>query len=154
MNKPLKNERDEDVFLSYAKKAFLQSTCSKVFSTSEEENADFDEDDKTEVINALNNNIEAITFYHTSNFTRFVSPQISKITIREVIHLTRTNFAKILRKTLQQITDLFNAFCRARYFPDNLKTAKMIFILRKGKPPGHTEGYHRISLLEFFAKIF
>ena len=63
-------------------------------------------------------------------------------------------YRELPRRGIVYITRLFNAALRMRYVPSTWKSAKMIVILKPGKPPEDPSSYRPISLLPIIAKLF
>ncbi|GJQ78660.1 hypothetical protein Trydic_g11763 [Trypoxylus dichotomus] len=60
----------------------------------------------------------------------------------------------IPRKTLAQISYIFNAAFKLHHFPSPWKTAMVILISKPGKEPHLATSYRPISLLPAISKIF
>ncbi len=58
------------------------------------------------------------------------------------------------RKGVVMLTQLFNTVLRIRYIPKDWKKAKIIMLLKPGKPPEDPTSYRPISLLSVIAKLF
>ena len=67
--------------------------------------------------------------------------------------MTREVIRKLPNSVLRAVTALFNASLALGYFPQALKSAVVIFILKPGKDPTDPASYRPISLLEILAKI-
>lgn len=63
-------------------------------------------------------------------------------------------YRELPRRGIVYITRLFNAALRMRHIPLSWKSAKMIVILKPGKPPEDPSSYRPISLLPIIAKLF
>lgn len=57
------------------------------------------------------------------------------------------------RKGVELITYIFKAIPREKYLPKQLKTAKIILILRPGKDPEKVDSFRPISLLSAISKL-
>ncbi len=62
--------------------------------------------------------------------------------------------SELPRKAIIYMTNLFNAALRLRYVPSCWKKARMIVILKPGKPVEEPKSYRPISLLPVVSKIF
>ncbi len=61
---------------------------------------------------------------------------------------------ELSKEGLVYLTSLFNTALRLKYVPQTWKLAKMIVILKLGKPPENPSSYRPISLLSIIAKVF
>ena len=74
------------------------------------------------------------------------APGEDRITQEHLIHLPKI--------AIVNLAHIFSAALSCGYFPDNLKTAVMIFIPKPGKPKHHPKNYRPISLLPVPGKVY
>lgn len=67
--------------------------------------------------------------------------------------ITPKMLKELPKKTLVQLTQIYNAILRTQYFPLCWKTAEIILIHKPGKPENEAASYRPISLLPILSKI-
>lgn len=60
---------------------------------------------------------------------------------------------ELSRKGVVLLTNIFNAIIRLKHWPEALKTAEILMILKPGKNPNDTSSYRPISLLPITSKV-
>ena len=119
----------------------------------------------------LNNfSYDLCTPYPTADFTRLdpACQYTNPITPREVYNtiasfkhkapgedgINKMHLTHLPKIFIVQLAHIFTAALSIGYFPDNLKSAIMIFIPKPNKPKCHPGSYRPISLLPTIAKIY
>ena len=127
-------------------------------------------DHVNDINNWINDNQEVISPLATvdlnildgqNSFTAPITLDEVKLDVKDVkkrapglTGMTRDVVRKLPNSVLRAVTALFNASLALGYFPQALKSAVIIFILKPGKDPTDPASYRPISLLEILAKIF
>lgn len=144
----------------------MREEWSKIFTITEEENENFNDEQEDIVKTYLRNNIDRITPTDTIQFEKL--REVGEITEGEYYHflrhfkektpgksgITRNVLLNLPANMTTAIIRLFNAALSAGYFPDLLKVAKMIMIPKDGKDNRKRENNRPISLLELIGKVF
>ena len=90
--------------------------------------------------------IPPIEVYNTIASFKYKAPGEDTITKKHLINLPKIFFV--------QLAHIFTACLSMGYFPDNLKSAIMIFISKPNKPKCDPTNYRPISLISVIAKIY
>ena len=136
----------------------------------EEDDYEGEDEIQDTVTTFLNNNLQRLTPFQTSDITRLNANNytISKITTLEIKTIIRklkktcpgsSGINKIILnhipiQAVNYLRNIFNACLSAGYFPDKWKEAVVRLIPKHGKNPHHPANYRPISLLEVPGKIF
>ena len=161
----LVDQNGNKLYTDEEKEEAMRRQWIKVFRISDEENQEFDQNFEQEIDNFIDDNLHRVTPNITVNkdnleLTGFV-------TLEEFYHCLRRFKEKAPGKTgitknmivnaptniKLTLTEIYNASLASGYFPDTLKTAKMILIPKPNTDRKYITNYRPISLLEITAKI-
>ena len=112
--------------------------------------------------NITTNVTPTINYEHKNIGIKYFSPREISAAIKKLNPCKAPGFdlitARILkelpRKGIVMLTYLFNATLRLKYIPTQWKSAKVIMLLKPGKPPDDTKSYRPISLLPTISKLY
>ena len=164
------NKYGDKVYANREKEEILREHWEKIYTITDEDNEDFDENHETRILQELNERIHRTTPYDTADPTRLQENHIltKKITEYEIISIIKSMknnapgesgikkaaLEKLPNVAIKVLQNIFNAALSAGYFPDRFKRATIKFIPKEGKSPTEATGYRPISLLETPSKIF
>lgn len=161
----VKDTNGNKIYENDKKETAFRNIWSQVFTITEEENENYDQDHENTVKEWMQDKINDIIPNETVELDRI--PNEEKITEAELLHSLRkfkektpgiTGITKNVLMNLPQtgidaLLNLYNASLSAGYFPDELKKTKMIFIPKDGKDKKEIFNYRPISLLEITGKL-
>lgn len=138
----------------------------KIFQITEEENEQFDQEHEITITDWMNTRQERITPDNIINKNKL--NEVGEITLGELMHSLRKfkekapGFSGITKNMIlntpsnikETLKEIYNSSLAAGYFPQEFKTAKMIFIPKPNKDKKRVGNYRPISLLEITAKLF
>lgn len=118
--------------------------------------------EKTFQPNDIYSDVLPTTEYNfTEDFHHFTPTQIRKMADKLRTRkapgrdgITGQLIKELPRKGFVLLTYLFNAVVRLQYIPKEWKTAKVILLLKPGKPSDQPQSYRPISLLPVMSKLF
>ena len=112
--------------------------------------------------NDMHSDISPTTEYNfTEDFRHFTPTEIKKVAEKLRTRkapgrdgATSQLIKELPRKGFVLLTYIFNAVVRLHYVPEDWKTAKIILLLKPGKPSDQPQSYRPISLLPIMSKLF
>lgn len=95
----------------------------------------------------------SIFFYNTFQINKILKtlPNKSSSGINNIPPIVLKHLHPLI---IQDYTTIFNNCLNNRYYPDTWKTAKLLPLLKKGKPPNTISSYRPISLTPAISKVF
>lgn len=138
----------------------------KIFTISEEENENFDEEHEHYITELMDRMRERTLPYTTVD--KNILQGIGRITEPELLHylrhtkektpgftaITRNMIYNLPQPCINALLEIFNSALSAGHFMSCHKTAKMIFIPKEGKDPLQVINNRPISLLEVISKLY
>lgn len=148
----------------------MRDTWSNIFKITAEEEETFDTAHSEHIDTYIDTQHHRTTPYDTTDITRLDTDNLYtrpiqyddiKKHINKIKHkapgsskINKAILEKLPRKSLQQLTNIFNAALSLGYFPDAFKCAIIKLIPKENKSPKSPLNYRPISLLEVPAKIY
>ena len=151
------------------KEEVLRRHWQKIFTISQEENEEFDEEHEDSILDELQEQVHLLSPHHTADYTRLANyghaRPITVQEIKEALTLTKNKapgISKIKKpmlvnaheNVLNNLKEIYNASLSAGYFPEAFKKAEMIFLPKPGKDKRQLANQRPISLLEIHGKLY
>jgi hypothetical protein len=130
------------------KAAMFSDYLATVF-TPHDENIDHEIERQISEINTTIPEIKLVTVKDVQNEIECLNPRKAP----GIDEVTPTMLKEMSRKGLVLLTYIFNAIIKYKYWPQQLKIAEIILILKPGKNPTSVSSYRPISLLPIISKI-
>ena len=163
----IRDSHNNKLFTPQDKERLFRTHWTKIFSSDDPEDNDFDYDHINSIEQTVTDNFDQIKTFDYGDLTR-LDGDCPPITINEMTQtlrrfkqkapgptkITTIQLTKLPPNMTKHLLYIFNNALSAGYFPDTLKHAHMIFIPKGNTSQYNIKNYRPISLLDIQGKLF